>query len=390
MLDKIRQIPMALQDRWPDVADLIDRIRTNKRLARWLVNLFALLILYWVTQAITDWLARPKFVDIMSMSRLAGQSPVVVEPLKKEAFAATVTYTGSVRPFYESDIRSRIQGWVDDVLVDEGDVVREGVPLLRLDQREAGGQLAQAKADLAFWEAELKRMERLYAEKAVSRFDYDNTTRQYQAAQGRFEAASAMYSYTEITAPFTGLVARRFVDPGDLVNPGVTLLHLVDLRRVRVQVKAAEEDIEHIKVGTQVVARFPSFSNPDGVREASVTTVFPELDPVTRTMTVEIVMNNPDALIKPDMYTVVDFIVARRQNVITVPVSAVVTIDGTPTVFTTDGIVAHARPVVLGVTDGHRVEIAQGLEEAFQTGERLIVKGQRGLVDGQQVNVVTF
>ncbi len=365
----------------PKAKELVERVRENPRLARWLVNIGALLIIYWVVQGLVSWLAQPRLVDIMTMSPLAGRLAVAAKPVEQGEIARRVTYTGSVVPYFDSEIRSRIQGWVQETLVDEQDFVRKDQLLVRLDLREAGAKLQQAKADLAFWEAEHQRIKKLFEEKAVSQFDWDNAQRQYAAAQAMAAQAEAMYSYTEIRAPFAGWIAERTVDPGTMVNPGTKLLRLVDLHQIRVQVKVAEADLEHLAVGDEVNVRFPSLGK---TQTGKVTTVFPQLDPMTRTATVEIILDNPNALIRPDMYAVVDLILERHEDALIVPRRALVEVGGKPTVFVTDGVSAMARVVQTGIADGDRLEILSGV----QAGEMVIYRGNRALVDGQQVNLV--
>jgi len=368
----------------PKVKDIVERVRENPRLARWVVNIGALLIIYWVVQGLVAWLAQPRLVDIMTMSPLAGRLAVAAKPVEQAEIVHRVTYTGSVVPYLDSEIRSRAQGWVQEVLIDEQNFVRKDQVLVRLDLREVGAKREQAKADLAFWEAEYQRIKKLFSEKAVSQFDWDNAQRQYAAAQSMAAQAEAMYSYGEIRAPFAGWIAERTVDPGTMVNPGTKLLRLVDLHQIRVQVKVAEADLEHLAVGNEVNVRFSSLGEAQANRRGKVTTVFPQLDPMTRTATVEIILDNPNALVRPDMYAVVDLILERHQEALIVPRRCLVEVGGKPTVFVTDGVSATARTVQTGIADGDRLEILSGV----QPGEMVIYRGNRALVDGQQVNLV--
>lgn len=370
----------------PLAKDVLVAIKNNKRLARWLVSLGIVLVIYWVTEAIVAWLAQPTFVQIMSMSPLAGKVAVAVDPVKRDTLAARITYTGSSQPYLDVTVQARVQGWLQGLRVNEGEYVKQGQVVIRLDKTQLEAMAAQAKADAEFWETEYKRIERLFQANAVSQYDLDNARRQYEMATNKYKEMSEVYSYTDIRAPISGRIARRFVDPGALVQPGVNLFRVTDNSRMRVQVKVAEKDIPKVRIGTEAVVRFPSLPNPHNESHAAVSAVFPEMEPVTRTTTVEILVDNPEEMIKPDMYAVVDLILSRRENTLSIPRKAVVDVQGKPTVFTTDGVVAYARPVTLGIESGDRVEVLDGLQE----GEMVISQGNRGLVDGQQVNIVAM
>lgn len=204
-------------------------------------------------------------------------------------------------------------------------------------------------------------------------------------AKEELERRKVVLGYTTVEAPITGLVAKRHIYAGILVKPGMPIVDLEDLSRVRVQAKVAEQDLAKVRIGTEAVVRFPALPESHNTVKARVTTVFPQLDPVTRTATVEVVIPNPGELIKTDMYAFVDLILERKPKAVTIPRLAVERDQqGQPKVFVTDGVSAMSKPVKLGIASGERVEVLDGVKE----GEMVVYKGQRGLVEGQQVNIV--
>jgi HlyD family secretion protein len=204
-------------------------------------------------------------------------------------------------------------------------------------------------------------------------------------ARDEYERRKVVLGYTSVEAPITGRVAKRHIYAGILVKPGMPIVDLQDLSRVRVQAKVAEQDLAKVRVGTEAVVTFPGLSESGNRVTARVSTVFPQLDPVTRTATIEVVVPNPGERIKPDMYAVVDLVLARNPKAVTIPRVAVERDQqGQPRVFVTDGVSAMPRAVKLGISSGDRVEVVDGVKD----GEMVIYRGQRGLVDGQQVNIV--
>ncbi|MBI2402703.1 MAG: efflux RND transporter periplasmic adaptor subunit [Gemmatimonadetes bacterium] len=387
LTNRVAQFPpirkATSHETWQRGKDYLDR---SPRVRKWLVTLIILLVVWKVATAVADYLTRPR-ID-MTMSPLAGSVAVSVIPAERRAIARTVTYTASVQPVVEARIHPRIQGWVQQFLVDAGARVQAGQALVVLDKEEIEGAYLQAQAHHAYLAREFERAEKLLAGGGISQSEFDQTRMMYDEARGRVQAAKARLDYTTLTAPFAGVVTERVQTAivGTLVGPGQQLLTVADLSRVRVQAKVAESDLPHIRLGTEATVRFPSLPNPGNLVQARVSTVFPGLDPVTRTATVEMVVGNPRGLIRPEMYAVVHLVLETRPDAIVVPRAAVLDLEGSPTVFVTDGVTATARPIKVGIAAGDEVEILEGVNQ----GELVVQKGNRGLVDGQLVKLVEF
>jgi RND family efflux transporter MFP subunit len=352
---------------------------------RALTSAVIIVILFYGVRAVVAVVTAPRVE--MTMSPIAGNAAVSVAAAAKGAIASTVTYTGTVVPYEEILVSPRVQGWMDDIRVDVGDKVHKGQRLVSLDKTELRAQLEEIRARRIDQEKELERDRTLVKAGAISGSTFDLRQSEYDSAKGEEEARAARLSYTDITAPITGEVTDRIklINPGELVQPGTVLLKLADLRRVRVQVNVAEPDAPKIKVGTPVVVRLPNLPPPHDKVKARVTTIFPQMDPVTRTTKVEILVDNPTGLMRPDMYAVVDLVLEREKTAIIVPRQSVIELDGKPTVFTTDMVVAMVHPVKLGVVEGDRIQILEGIND----GDMVIVDGNRGLTDGQAINVVS-
>ncbi|MBI4587918.1 MAG: efflux RND transporter periplasmic adaptor subunit [Candidatus Rokubacteria bacterium] len=280
--------------------------------------------------------------------------------------------------------------------------------------------LRETQANLVFWERDMQRVKVLFDRGAIAAVAYDEGKKQYEsavarvaeheariklveaklveaqarlaavgerikAAQAEAEQVKTRFSYTTIEAPISGRVAKRHIYAGILVKPGMPIVDLQDLSRVRVQAKVAESDLLFVRVGTEAIVRMPALPEGQRERRVRVTTVFPQLDPVSRTATVEILLDNPGELIKPDMYAIVDLVLERKEKTLVIPRQAILDgPDGKPMVYVTDAVTATARPVKLGIAESERVEVVEGLKE----GEMVVAKGQRSLSEGAEVNVV--
>jgi multidrug efflux pump subunit AcrA (membrane-fusion protein) len=434
----------------PVWASLRDR---HPRLLRWVVTLILLAVIYKATLIIVDYVTQPKLE--MLTSPLAGAVAVVATPAEVRSISRAVTYTGTISPWQEVTVYPRVEGWLNTFSLYEGDQIKEGEVIAKLDRVELGAMVDQnraalsateqerlsvqaninaikaavvaakadkerVQADLDFWVKEHRRIEQLFKSGAISEFELDNARKNYAGAKARLAEQEAkialqeaklqemesrlrqvgdtiqkmraeltrtrtVYNYTDIVAPFTGQITKRHVYGGILLKPGMPIVEVADMRKVRIQVKVAEEDIPYMQEGmTEAVIRIPSLPGPHQEYRATVSKVFPRLDPLTRTTTVEMVVENPEEQIKADMYAIVDLILEKRENVVVIPSRAVVEVEGKPTVYTLDISYAKANEVELGIRSGDRVEIRSGIQE----GDMVIYKGNRGLVDGQEVALV--
>ena len=312
----------------------------------------------------------------------------------------------------------------------------------------------KAQADRDYWQAEIAREESLLKTGAISREEYDRERAQYLSARAglgqanaqvkqaeadleaakhglvaaqseaevsaaerrasagrrgqaaaRLRTAQTFADYTTIRSPVDGVVLERLIDPGVLVSPGMAILRVAKLDRVRLQANVAERDLRGIRVGTPVIAHFPlakadaasyrrqwgtaaSPSMPDReiTLRAQVTYVFPVQDPVSRTAVVEAVVPNPSQFFLPGQYLVLDLLPEEHHDVLTVPRRAVIQQNGRPAVWVVVNDKATMRLVDTGITDGERVEITQGL----RAGDEVIYMGQQGLREGQPVKRVPW
>ena len=323
----------------------------------------------------------------MTMSPLTGATAVTIVLAKKGKISSTVTYTGTVIPKSVVKVFSRIEGWIDGIYVDVGDVVRKGQLLVRLDEQELLTTLAERKAHMTFTELEYQRDSRLVMEGAISQSEADRSQMMFRSAKAKVEKIKTKISYTKVTSPINGIIINRvkLINPGELVHSATHLFDMADTRQMRVQVKVAEKDSHYVRVGTRATIRFPSLPKSYNKINARVSTVFPKLNLRTRTSTVELLIDNPKGNIRVDMYAVVDFVLRRKSNAVIIPRQAVLQVEGETVVFITDTVVAEKMPVVLGISSKDMVEVVKGIK----AGDRVITKGARGLTDFQEVTVVS-
>lgn len=204
--------------------------------------------------------------------------------------------------------------------------------------------------------------------------------------QAKANTAVVMERYTDITAPISGIVQSRMADPGVVVQPGVGILKIGDYRQVRLRANVAQADAVGIGKGTLVNARIPGTKMPPITGE--ITSIFPNADPQTLTVTVEAVINNPRDQLLSGQFLEMQIIKASKPATLSVPQAALHQFQGQPAVWVVQGgeeeATATRRRVKRGVISGDRVEILQGLK----AGDRVITTGTSRLLEGTTIAVV--
>jgi len=199
--------------------------------------------------------------------------------------------------------------------------------------RSAQARVRKAQANIASMTAKVAQMQaEVEAEQAglqTAQAEIEMATRKVGSSQAMAEQARANWQatavvkgYTDITTPVDGVVTARLISPGVLVSPGMAILKISEIGKVRLQANVAEKDLTGIRVGNPVWVH--SFKNPKDILRARITSIFPMADPVARTAIVEAFVSNPNLRFIPGEYIVMDIATGRYPNAVTVPSKAIV------------------------------------------------------------------
>lgn len=281
---------------------------------------------------------------------------------------------GVVRPIAEATLSTKLMGSVTEVLVQEGDGVRRGQPLLRIDARELGAQREQVEASLASAQAVLaeadlhvQRMRALYAEEAAPRAQLDAAETGYTravagVATARASAAelAAMTSYAVIRAPFDGVVVRRMVDPGSFAAPGAPLLTVQDASSLRVIVTASPDVVRALDRGAEVMAFVEGTVVP-----ARIEGVVPG---AAGLFTINAIVDNADGALPGTGAAELALPQGMRTSIV-VPIRAIRRQGDLTGVYLRRGDTVLTRWVRLGPVSGDSVEVVSGLDD----GDAIVV-----------------
>jgi RND family efflux transporter MFP subunit len=192
--------------------------------------------------------------------------------------------------------------------------------------------------------------------------------------------ATIVRDYVTIVASTPGYVVKRLVAPGVLVQPGMAILKVAQIDRVRLQANVGEKDLASIRVGSPVQVTTSAAVQPPST--VKVTSVSPFIDQGPRTAVVEALVDNAARRFVPGQYVTMQFVTGERAAAVTVPAGAVTRMGGKATVWVVKDGRAEPRAVVTGFQNPERVEIAQGLEG----DERVITRGHEGLYAGARIS----
>jgi RND family efflux transporter MFP subunit len=348
-------------------------------------------------------------------SKADGPSRVEVVRPRRVMVARRLQTNATLEAFEEADLFAKVSGYLSDVRVDIGDHVKAGQVLAVIDVPEMEQKLAEAKAQLeskqsslelarrqldhykaniTLQNALLRRREELGAEGhfvsdrtldevragaeiakadlSVAEANLALAANQVDVAAATVERIKALLAYKQIVAPFDGVVARRLVNRGDLVQVATTatrttpsagsLFTVQRIDTIRVFCDVPENDVPHVHIGDQAIVKPSGF---DGEPFSGKVTRFSlRLDPETRNMRTEIDLSNFDERLYPGMYAEVSLEMDQRQDALTVPAAAVGSDGDGNFVYTiTDNRITRLA-VKTGLADNGRIEVTEGLSEA--------------------------
>lgn len=326
----------------------------------------------------------------------AAAPSVTTAPVELHRLVDRIQATGDLVARDDATVASEVAGLVTEILVDEGEPVAKGTPIVAIDPERRKLELDARRARLAEAEAAeseqrraTARMRELGAKNVASQSQLDSAELALRLASSRLAAARAELGLGEralrdalVAAPFDGLVARRHVSHGEYVAPGAPLFDLVALDPIEVEFHLPEVDSARVHLGSEVEVRVSPY--PDETFRATLSMITPRIDPQTRTLRVKGTIPNADGRLRPGMFARVDLGVADRADVPMIPEEAILLRTEGPVVFRlVDGGRVERRAVRTGGVRDGQIEVIDGLA----SGDQVVVRGQSGLVDGAAVSV---
>ncbi len=313
----------------------------------------------------------------------------------------TESLTGDIMPIQQATIFSKVSGNIEKIYVDIGDRVGKNQLLALIDTtiysqnaKQSHANYIQAVANLENAKLNYTRNKTLLAQNLISQQDLDNSKTAYDIALAQEEAMSANYSnaltqlsYCKITAPFPGNITKRFLDPGAYVTSSTTsasstLFTLMDVDRLKAILNLPEKDVPLIPQvsDVQVIAD----ALPGKIFKAQLKKISEAVDLSTRTMAIEIDIDNSGRLLKPGMFATINILLGKRSGVLLLPNYTVLNDQNGNYVFVVNpDSTVNQKYIQVGVQQNNLDEILSGVD----TTDRIVFVGQTLIKNGSKVKI---
>ena len=307
---------------------------------------------------------------------------VGVSPVQATTLVDQCTLPGTLKVWEKVTLSAEASGQVEQLNVDEGSKVKAGDLIALIDAEALRTEFEASQVQFEEAKKSYDRLEQLFKLKNVTENDLDKARTGFRVAESRFKVAKIMLDKSEVRSPVDGEVNQKEVEPGEFLNRGQPICEIVILDPLKLVVSVPEKDIGSIREGMEAVVSLDSVGLKDlagRVHQIALTG-----DEKTNTFPVEVEIRNAERTLKPGMIGRATFIKKRLENVVAMPLFAVVTRNERHLAFVVEGQKARMREVTLGVVDGDQVQIVDGI----QPGDQVIVEGGRDLDDGAEIEIL--
>lgn len=307
---------------------------------------------------------------------------VVALSLAPEVIEDRLNLPGVVRPFVELKVLTEVRGKILKKHVSEGAYVQKGDLLVTLDDKDYVLALSSARASYSAAIASKKRLGRLYKEKLATRSQIDDITAQVDSLKAAMDTAELNVGRCQIQAPMSGVANMLYVENGQYLNVADPVVDIIQIDRVKVTVGIPESDVDAVRRLDTFTLSIDALAdrNFSGKRHMLSKTA----DAAARLYQLDIAVDNPQGAILPDMFARVHIVKKRIPEALTIPLFSVINKENAHFAYVVNDEHAHERPLHLGILDGWRIQVKDGLNP----GDRVIVVGHRRVSEGTPVHVV--
>jgi len=320
--------------------------------------------------------------DDMSNKLLSVNVQKVVPRLFKHHFEAG----GSVKAENEAYISPQLNGQITAIYVEEGDRVKKGQLLAKLNTDVTDNTIQEVKTSLELARTVYKKQKALWDQNIGSEIDYLNAKNRVEALESKLKTLEAQKEMAELRSPIDGIVDNILLKVGELASPGRQFMQVVSLNNLYIKADVSEVYLSKIKKGDTVEVTFPTY--PDIKMKVPVSRLGNVINPQNRTFVVEVKIKNPDGKLKPNILAILRMNDYTKENALIVPSVIVkqdmkgkylyrVKKDG-------DNFIAEKVYVEVGMSEGDTTMITEGLNP----GDEVIVAGYNLVANGVKIRVI--
>ncbi len=318
--------------------------------------------------------------------------PVSVEDLKLRHIGEYISTTGTVYPKGDIELRAKITATYFLEKNPEtgrtwqlGDRVRAGSLIVRLEDKEYVNsiQLETNELNMELMESELRKQESLYEKGGVTLKELKTASINYSNAKTTAENSRLQLEKTRITSPIDGVIVDLpYFTQGSQVETGSTIVKIMDYNIMYLDVQLPEKYISDIKPGQKV--SLTNYTIADDTITGSITQLSPAIDPDTRTFKGNISVSNTSLILRPGMFVKADILINRKDTVIVIPKSVILSRQRGKTVFVIDRGIASERIIETGLENLTEVEVTRGIA----ANEKLVTSGFETLSNKSKVKII--
>lgn len=308
--------------------------------------------------------------------------PVEVSSPRRGDIYATYTGTAPVEAFADASVIAKVGGEVRKIFVEEGDDVKAGQILARLDGDRLRLEQAQTEANLRKLQRDYQRNLDLNEKGLISAGDFEKIRFEMEALEATNELAKLQLSYADIRAPIDGVISERFIKLGNTLEIESPTFQITSLEPLVAYLYAPEREFRRILPGKDVVLVIDALGG--NAFQATVARVSPIVDPATGTFKITIEVSDQTRRLKPGMFARITIIQDMHANALQVPRSALIDEIGRTSIFVIEDDIALRREVQTGFSNDGQVEITDGLLDS----DKFVAVGQGGLKDGAKVSII--
>jgi membrane fusion protein, multidrug efflux system len=307
---------------------------------------------------------------------------VVAVEARQQPVSESLSLLGSIAANEMIQIKSEIEGVIQEIRFDEGQPVEKGQLLVRLDDTKLAAAVAEAESNFKLSKANFDRGEQLFRDNLISQQEYDQVAATFDVNQAGLELKRRQLKDTRVSAPFEGIMGARQVSPGQVIEKNTVISWLVDLDPVKVEVNVPERYLSQLKVGRPLEFTVAAF--PDEKFHGEVYFISPQVSESLRTVLIKARIPNPGNKLLGGMLATMALTLQIRDAAIVIPEPALMSSGDNFLVFVVDeNGAAQMRPVEVGLRLAGKAEILKGL----RAGEKVVVEGMQKLRPGAPVKL---
>lgn len=325
--------------------------------------------------------------DTTEQETVVSTIPVTAETVVSQDFDKVVTLGGLTAAENTVSVIAKVSGMeqIQAVNVKVGDKVQAGQVLAVLDNETSAINLSNAQLQFDNAYTNYENGKQLFALGAVSQSELNQLNMAYENANNTLRQAQMAMDYATVTAPISGTVTMSNADVGSYATASAPMFEIANVDTLEISTGINEQNVSKIAIGQEVLLRINSVS--DQWMSGKITEISKVMNTQTKNYPVTVAMSNKDDALVAGMYAEIEVVVDHVDDVLVIPVDAIVYKEAQPVVFVIqpDGTVKEAH-VEFGLDDGNKYVVTAGI----QAGDQIVVKGNGNLVDGSAITVVTL